>query len=227
MGSESIEPTSRRKAEPSSPSTMRWSKDSDKVQTLRTASCPSTTHGASLTCPNARIAASPGLRIGVPASTPKTPTLVIVMVPPDMSAGVALPARAVSLSECSALASAGSGSAPASLTFGTISPRSAATAMPRLTCPCTTISSPAQLELISGCRAAATSSARATNSSGDTRTPANSGSSRTRRTAAIVSVTSTCRNSVTCGAVNALATMAAAMCFRTPRTAMRDPFSSS
>ena len=65
------------------------------------------------------------------------------------------------------------------------------------------------------------SSARATKSSGDTRTSANSGSSRTRRTAAIVSVTSTCRNSVTCGAVNALDTMAAAMCLRTPRIAMR------
>ena len=74
---------------------------------------------------------------------------------------------------------------------------------------------------MSGCLATAMSSARATKSSGDTRTSANSGSSRTRRTAAIVSVTSTCRNSVTCGAVNALDTMAAAMCLRTPRIAMR------
>ena len=57
----------------------------------------------------------------------------------------------------------------------------------------------------------------AENSSGDTRTLSNSGRSRTRRVAAIVSVTSTWRNSVTCGAVNALATMAAAMCLRTPR----------
>ena len=65
------------------------------------------------------------------------------------------------------------------------------------------------------------SSARATKSSGDTRSSANSGSSRTRRSAAIVSVTSTCRNSVTCGAVNALDTMAAAMCLRTPRTGIR------
>jgi hypothetical protein len=64
--------------------------------------------------------------------------------------------------------------------------------------------------------ATAVSSARATNSSGDTRTSAYSGRSRTRRTAAIVSVTSTCRNSVTCGAVNALDTMAAAMCLRRP-----------
>ena len=74
---------------------------------------------------------------------------------------------------------------------------------------------------MSGCLATAMSSARATKSSGDTRRPANSGSSRTRRTAAIVSDTSTCRNSVTCGAVNALDTMAAAMCLRTPRTGMR------
>jgi hypothetical protein len=45
--------------------------------------------------PNATIPASPGVRIGVPASTPKTPTFVIVIVPPDRSAGVALPDRAV------------------------------------------------------------------------------------------------------------------------------------
>ena len=87
----------------------------------------------------------------------------------------------------------------------------------------TTISAAAasQAELRSGCLATAMSSARATKSSGDTRSSANSGSSRTRRTAAIVSVTSTWRNSVTCGAVNALDTMAAAMCLRTPRTGMR------
>ena len=47
---------------------------------------PSCTHGMSLTCPNARIAASPGVRIGVPESTPNTPTLVIVIVPPCRSA---------------------------------------------------------------------------------------------------------------------------------------------
>ena len=74
---------------------------------------------------------------------------------------------------------------------------------------------------MSGCLATAMRSARATKSSGEGRRSANSGRSRTRRTAAIVSVTSTCRNSVTCGAVNALDTMAAAMCLRTPRTGMR------
>ncbi len=112
---------------------MRWSKDSDKVQAFRTASCPSTTQGVSLTCPNARMAASPGVRIGVPASTPNTPTLVIVIVPPVRSAGVALPARPVSASACRLRASPGSGSAPAFLMFGTMRPRSAATAMPRFT----------------------------------------------------------------------------------------------
>ena len=65
------------------------------------------------------------------------------------------------------------------------------------------------------------SSARATISSGETRTPANSGSSRSRATASIVAPTSTCRNSVTCGAVNALAATAAAVCLRTPRIGMR------
>ena len=79
------------------------------------------------------MAVSPGVRIGVPASTPNTPTLVIVIVPSARSAGVAWPARAVSVSACRPRASSGSGSAPASLMFGTMSPRSAATAMPRFT----------------------------------------------------------------------------------------------
>ena len=50
-----------------------------------------TTHGCLLTAPKHRIADSPGLMIGVPASTPKTPTLVIVKVPPLISAGWVLP----------------------------------------------------------------------------------------------------------------------------------------
>jgi hypothetical protein len=37
----------------------------------------------------------------------------------------------------------------------------------------------------------------------------------------MVGVTSTVMNSVTCGAVNAEATIAAAMCLRTPLTGMR------
>ena len=44
----------------------------------------STTHGCFLIAPKHRIADSPGLMIGVPASTPKTPTLVIVNVPPHV-----------------------------------------------------------------------------------------------------------------------------------------------
>ena len=69
----------------------------------------------------------------MPVSTPNTPTLVIVIVPPDMSAGVVRPARAVSVSSPIAAASSRSDSVSASLMFGTISPRSVAAAMPRLT----------------------------------------------------------------------------------------------
>ncbi len=76
----------------------------------------------SLIWPNARIADSPGLMIGVPASMPKTPTLVIVTVPPDISAGVLFPALARSVSSLSAVASSGSDSACASLMFGTTRP---------------------------------------------------------------------------------------------------------
>ncbi len=69
----------------------------------------------------------------MPVSTPNTPTFVIVIVPPRRSAGVAWPARAVSVSSASARARPGSDSAWASLMFGTISPRSVAAAMPRFT----------------------------------------------------------------------------------------------
>ena len=61
------------------------------------------THGCLRTAPKHRIADSPGLMIGVPASTPKTPTLVIVNVPPLISAGCVLPSRAVAVSALSAL----------------------------------------------------------------------------------------------------------------------------
>ena len=91
-------PTSTRKREPASPSTMRWSKDSASVHDLARHDLPSTTHGIGLMAPKARIADSPGLMIGVPASTPKTPTLVIVIVPPAMSAGEVRPSRAVAVS---------------------------------------------------------------------------------------------------------------------------------
>ena len=92
--------------------------------------------------PNARIAASPGVRIGVPESTPNTPTFVIVIVPSDRSAGDALPARAFSVSSVSARARPGRSRSCASFTFGTIRPRSVAAAIPRFTYRLTTISAP-------------------------------------------------------------------------------------
>src|SRR5487761_13327 len=132
-GSASIAPTSLSTMEPRSPSTMRWSKDSASVVTLRTASWLSCTQGMSRIWPSARMAASPGGRIGVPVSTPNTPTLVIEIVPSRRSAWDALPARAVWASSPSAAASSGSDSAWASLMLGTTSPRPVAAAMPRLT----------------------------------------------------------------------------------------------
>src|SRR5205807_1577707 len=63
-GSSRIQPTSARNFEPSSPSTSRWSKDSPSVVTCRGLIFPLCTHGCSRIAPNARIAASPGLRIG-------------------------------------------------------------------------------------------------------------------------------------------------------------------
>jgi hypothetical protein len=73
------------------------------------------------------------LRIGVPASIPKTPMLVIVRVPPERSAGGVLPSRAVNVKSCSALASSRIERSCASLIFGTSRPRGVAAAMPRLT----------------------------------------------------------------------------------------------
>ncbi len=101
--------------------------------TWRGFTLPLWTHGWSLIAPTARIADSPGLRIGVPVSTPKTPTLVIVTVPPCMAAGDVLPSLAVDTSSPSDSASCGSVLAWASLMFGTIRPRGVAAAMPRFT----------------------------------------------------------------------------------------------
>ena len=92
-----------------------------------------TTHGCLRTAPKQRMADSPGLMIGVPASTPKTPTLVIVNVPPDISAGCVFPSRAVAASWFSAAPRSTRGSCSASLTLGTTSPRGVAAAMPRFT----------------------------------------------------------------------------------------------
>src|SRR4051812_47522621 len=92
---------SDRNCEPSWPSTLRWSNDSASCVTCRTTISPSTTHGVGRTAPKHRIADSPGLRIGVPLSTPKVPTLVMVIVPRAMSPGCVLPSRAVAVSCCS------------------------------------------------------------------------------------------------------------------------------
>src|SRR3712207_3694192 len=222
-GSDSRAPTSARNRLPSSPSMIRWSNDSASCVTCRGRTFPLCTHGSWRIAPKARIADSPGLRIGVPVSTPKTPTLVMVIVPPVMSSGAVRPARAVSVSSASAPASSASDSRPASLTLGTTSPRGVAAAMPRLTCPWTTISCAASSQelLTIGCLAAASSSALATNTSGLTLTPANSGRAAIRDRSLTIRVTSTVRNSVTCGAVKALATIAAAVCLRTPLTGIR------
>src|SRR3546814_9692944 len=75
--------------------------------------------------------ASPPLMMGVPASMPNTPMLVIVIVPPCWSAGVALPSRAVVVSFCSARASSRIERSCASLMLGTSSPRGVAAAIPR------------------------------------------------------------------------------------------------
>ena len=135
-GSSRIAATSARKREPFSPSMWRWSKDSASVVTCRTDDLsPSvvTTHGCGRIAPKQRIADSPGLMIGVPPSTPKTPTLVIVNVPPLISAGWVFPSRAVAVSALSAAARSWSESRSASLTLGTTSPRGVAAAMPRFT----------------------------------------------------------------------------------------------
>lgn len=52
------------------------------MRTCRSAISPRCSHGILRTWPSARIPASPGLMIGVPASTPNTPTFVSVNVPP-------------------------------------------------------------------------------------------------------------------------------------------------
>ena len=103
------------------------------VTSRTTISPASSTQGRLLIAPKHRIADSPGLMIGVPASTPKTPTLVMVKVPPDISAGCVRPSRATAVSSPSAAASSVNDSESASLTLGTTRPRGVAAAMPRLT----------------------------------------------------------------------------------------------
>ena len=133
-----------------------------------------------------------------------------------------MPERARAVSSCISCASCVRPIVCAFLMFGTMSPRGVAAAIPRLTYFLTTMSSPSSVELIRGFRATAQATAFATMSSGDTRTS----SPRTfdalrRRTNAIVSVTSTSRNSVTCGIVNAESTIALAIIFTTPLNGIR------
>ena len=176
------------------------------------------THGCGRTAPKQRIADSPGLMIGVPASTPKTPTLVIVNDPPLISAGCVLPSRAVRVRPLIAAPSSGSDSASAPLMLGTTRPRGVAAAIPRLT-PDLNTTSPAassQVALISSVRRIARQTALATTSSGDTLTSRKSRCALSFSTSFIVLVTSTVIHSVTCGAVNAESTIACAIIFRTP-----------
>ena len=63
-------------------------------------------------------------------------------------------------------------------------------------------------------------------SSGEIRTPAKSGDFFSRRTNSIVRVASTSTNTLTCGAVKALVTIAVAIALRTPFTGMRSSRSS-
>ena len=167
--------------------------------------------------------ASPGLRIGVPVSTPKTPTLVIVIVPPDMSAGEVLPERAVSVSAAIAPASSRSDSAVGVLDVGHDQPalggRGDAQVDVVLDDDLAGRLVPGRVDL--GVVSAARMTALATNSSGETLTSRKSRRAATRSRSSIVAVTSTVTNSVTCGAVNADATIAAAVCLRTPLIGMR------
>ena len=122
-----------RKSEAACPSTSRWSKARLSVTTSRSATSPSSSQGRRCTAPTARMAASPGLRMGTPASTPKTPTLVTVMVPPRRSAGVQRAARARVGQLGQRPGQLAQRQSCASLMLGTTSPSGPATAMPRLT----------------------------------------------------------------------------------------------
>ena len=188
--------------------------------TSRRAISPRCSHGILRTWPIAMIAPSPGLMIGVPASTPNTPTFVSVKVPPARSAGDSRPSRARPVRSRMASASSLRLIAWASLTFGTISPRGVAAAKPRLTKFCCTIvpAASSHRALTSGVRSIATRHALAASVMGVSLTSRNSREALSSASSSMVSVTSTCRNSVTCGAVNADCTMAAAVALRTPLT---------
>ena len=158
--------------------------------------------------------------MGTPASTPKTPMLVSVIVPSRRSAGAVRPARAVAVRSASALVSPRRVSSCASLMFGTTSPRGPATAMPRWTYRFVTTSSDvsSQDEFREGCSCRARTTARATTARGVTWSPSKRRLCRSRSTSSTVDVASTVRKTQACGAVATLRAMASAMCFWTPRT---------
>src|SRR6266568_1587740 len=65
---------------------------------VRASIFPSTTTGLSATRPTPRMAVSGGFRMGVKPSTRYAPRLVMLNVPPCISAGLSRPARALSAS---------------------------------------------------------------------------------------------------------------------------------
>src|SRR6266702_1894490 len=172
--------------------------------------------------PVAMMAHSGLLMMGVPVSTPKPPTLLMVMVPPVRSATPALRSRARSLTRPISRARSRMPSMSASLTFGTSSPDGVSVAMPRFTYSLTTIwlAGSSQEEFISGYWRTAAQTALAMIASGVTRTSAAAGNAFRRARSAIRLVASTVRNSVTCGIENFEATIAAAICLRVPVTGM-------
>src|SRR6266568_1741603 len=201
---------------------MRWSKETEVVMSWRTASSPSTTQGRGAIRPVAMMAHSGLLMMGVPLSTPKPPTLVMVIVPPVRSSSAALRSRASSLTRAISRASSRMPSRSASLTLGTSSPDWVSVAMPRLTYTLTTIwlAPSSHDEFMSGYWRTAAHTALATTASGVTFASAAAGSALRRSRSAIRLVASTVRNSVTCGIENLEATIAAAICLRVPVTGM-------
>ena len=160
----------------------------------------------------------------MPVSTPKTPTLVIVNVPPVMSAGGVLPAFAVCTSAVIASASSRRDSRPASLMFGTIRPargrRGDAQVDVLLDHDLAGRRRPGRVDH----RVPLDREQHRLGDQQQRRDPhvrATPAGSRSRSSAFIDRVTSTVRNSVTCGAVNADATMFSAVSLRTPLTGIR------
>ena len=174
--------------------------------TSRRTTSPSCSHGRRCAAPRARMAASPGLRMGTPASTPKTPTLVRVIVPPRRSAAVQRADRARSVRSASAPVNSRRVRSCASLMLGTTRPRGPATAMPRCTYRFVTTSADASSHEVfsAGWSPRARTTARAATASSVTWSPSNRGFCRRRSTSCSVDVTSTVRKTQACGAVATL-----------------------